>query len=154
MKIVVWNYRGLGTPQAIPELPLLVRQHSLDVMFLCERKLTRHEMERVKEKVWLSCGMAVDSIDRRGGLALLWKDDTQVTLSSYNDRMIDVKMNERDDRPSWWFTGFYGHPFVADRSVSWQLLKSLHENDDEAWLVGDDFNEILQGHEKKGGPPR
>ena len=117
MKIIIWNCHGLRTPWAIPALHLLIRQHDPYIMFLCETKLARHELEKVKGKLGFSCGVAVDSNDKRGGLGLIWRNDIQVTLQAYNNHMIDVRIQE-DDSTMWHFTGLYRHPSVAERTIS------------------------------------
>ncbi|XP_042939495.1 uncharacterized protein LOC122274525 [Carya illinoinensis] len=51
----------------------------------------------------------------------------------------------------WFFTGFYGHPDVRKRSMSWDLLNKLRPTNQGAWCVAGDFNEILIQAEKSGG---
>lgn len=47
-------------------------------------------------------------------------------------------------------TGFYGNPRVEDRRDLWQLLSRLGHWRCLSWLCGDDFNEILFAHKKRG----
>ena len=85
-----------------------------------------------------------------GGLSLLWTDEVELGIRSYNDFHIDamVKSGTRND---WWrFTGFYGHPVTQERHHSWQLLRRLNQGDHIPWLVAGDFNEILVTEEKEG----
>lgn len=51
----------------------------------------------------------------------------------------------------WRFTSFYGNLVSSSRCVFWDLLRRIYNNDDFAWVVGGDFNEILGNHEKIGG---
>ena len=99
MKIIVWNCHGLRTPHAILALHLLVRQHNSDIMFLCETKRVRHELEKVKRKMGFSSGIVVDSNDRRGGLGILSRNDIQVTLQSFNDHVVDVMIEDDGSNP-------------------------------------------------------
>ena len=55
---------------------------------------------------------------------------------------------------AWRFTGFYGTPETHRRSISWNLLRNLHNQFSLPWLCGGDFNELVKSHEKKGGRPR
>ena len=48
----------------------------------------------------------------------------------------------------------YGFPKPEDHHLTWELLRSLAQNDGVPWLIGGDFNEILWSHEKFGGPIR
>ncbi|KAK3230319.1 hypothetical protein Dsin_002200 [Dipteronia sinensis] len=49
------------------------------------------------------------------------------------------------------FKGFYGHPEVQMRHLSWTLLKRLQGLSDLPWLYIGDFNEILYNFENEGG---
>jgi hypothetical protein len=51
---------------------------------------------------------------------------------------------------AWRFTGFYGSPTVAGKSVAWDLLRVLRGHHNLPWICGGDFNELLQGEEKWG----
>lgn len=55
---------------------------------------------------------------------------------------------------NWQFTGFYGNPATEQRKFLWQLMRRIAEMQKQKktpWLVGGDFNEILQDSEKQGG---
>lgn len=47
-------------------------------------------------------------------------------------------------------TRIYGNPEVSPRIETWILLKSLRQNEDYAWMVFKDFNEVLKVLEKWG----
>ncbi|KAL7129244.1 hypothetical protein ABFS83_13G052300 [Erythranthe nasuta] len=61
---------------------------------------------------------------------------------------------ENTSSTKWRFTGIYGCPDSNRRSVTWQLLRSLQSQSYLPWLVGGDFNEILDNSEKQGGAVR
>lgn len=63
-------------------------------------------------------------------------------------------VEDKEKGVKWRFTGFYGSPYVQDRSDSWVVLKKLTVGEAIPWLVCGDFNEIMYGFEKKGGLPR
>ncbi|MBA0548825.1 hypothetical protein Golob_019897, partial [Gossypium lobatum] len=48
-------------------------------------------------------------------------------------------------------TGFYENPDKRRRSASWDLLRQLNHDQSIPWVVLDDFNEIANSFEKKGG---
>ncbi|XP_074265127.1 uncharacterized protein LOC141587551 [Silene latifolia] len=62
---------------------------------------------------------------------------------------MDFLVHEEDKE--WRVTGFYGWPTVADRHLSWELLKVLEKQSTLPWLCIGDFNEILYSTEMKGG---
>ncbi|MBA0633781.1 hypothetical protein Godav_029252 [Gossypium davidsonii] len=88
------------------------------------------------------------------GLCLAWKGDTRISLQSYSRNHIDIMVKEGNDKAEWRFTGFYGTPYVNNRSATWNLLKKLGQDRSHPWLVSSDFNEIMYSYEKCGGVPR
>ncbi|XP_073014526.1 uncharacterized protein [Primulina eburnea] len=68
-----------------------------------------------------------------------------------------VKSGDEESEQEWRFTGFYGHPEVAMRHSSWELLhrlKDMTEFREMPWIVGGDFNEICCDSENLGGNRR
>ena len=66
-------------------------------------------MERLRNKWQFENCLSIDSLGRRGGLALLWTANINVEINSYSSSHIDAKvMGDLDDQV-WRFTGFYGH---------------------------------------------
>lgn len=61
---------------------------------------------------------------------------------------------EGDDGFQWRFTGIYGESRNEDKNNTWKTLHYLKEQFEMPWLCSGDFNEILFGCEKEGGPPR
>lgn len=72
-------------------------------------------------------------------------------LKSFSEWHIDVEIKEKDVADMWRFTGFYGSLMENQRHESWNILRQLKGNNTLAWLVLDDFNEILYSFEKKKG---
>ena len=58
---------------------------------------------------------------------MLWKQDLEVELLSYNSNIIDVKVTREEGGMALRFSRFYGYPNVVDRERSWQYLKGLHQ---------------------------
>ena len=80
----------------------------------------------------------VDSRGHKGGLALFWKKDTNVSLIRYNDHCIDVRLNLGG--AVWHFTGYYGHANRLERTQSWALIRALATKSGLPWLLMGDFN--------------
>lgn len=114
MKILVWNCRGLGNPQAVPASRLLVRQEKPELVCLKETKSSVGEVEFVKWKLGFRHCLGVVADERRGGLGLMWDDEMKVDIKVYN-------LNVKEDQ--WHFTLFYGDPVTSNRSCTWQILK-------------------------------
>lgn len=68
MKIICWNYHGLGTPREVRALQRLVRKISPHLIFLQDERLRNKEMEKIKTSLNFH-GML--SVDCSGHLVIL-----------------------------------------------------------------------------------
>lgn len=150
MTILAWNCRGLGNGPSVRGLLDLRKQVDPDILFLCETKLDKGRMEKLKLKLGMGNMMVRDCEGKSGGLALLWKKQVNWELHNYSKYHIDVKVVEKDGF-RWRFTGIYGEPVSDKKKITWKLFRILNQQLKLPWLCADDFNEIMYCHEKKGG---
>ena len=73
MNLLCWNFRRLGNQSAIDVFSHLVREKAPKMLFLMEMKRSMEEMQQIQADLPYHCMLVVPSIQRRGGLALLWK---------------------------------------------------------------------------------
>ena len=118
-----------------------------------ETKQSVEEMRRIQADLPYCCMLAIPSEQRRGGLALLWKEDVKLHIQTYSPNHIEALILNGLD-PSWRLTDFYGWPEEQKKRESSQLLKHLHTRFSVPWLCCGDFNEILQSLEKQGRLPK
>lgn len=162
MNVLCWNCQGSGNPGTVNALKGLVALNHPTILFLCETRRLTSEVDWLRREIGFECAFAVDceitrgdhGNGRRGGLALLWRDDCKVVLKSYSDHHIDVIIGEFPAPDSWRFTGIYGWPNAEDHMCTWDLIRSLHSLFDLPGLLGGDSNEILLATEKEGGNER
>lgn len=164
MNVLCWNCQGLGNPWTVQGLKGLISLNFPTFIFLCETRCTVAEMTKVRQNIgWRNCFSVSfklvtkkgdKGVSRSGGIAMLWADDVPISLHSYSDNHIDVLVGEVNDPKRWRFTGIYGFPRVEDRHRTWALIRALSLRCSLPWLLGGDFNEVLAGSEKDGGPPR
>ncbi|XP_074318903.1 uncharacterized protein LOC141655738 [Silene latifolia] len=152
MNLLSLNCRGLGNPDAVGGLRNLIRREAPIVLFLCETKLSGSEWCNISRSLDGYESLAVDSVGRSGGLALLWQKGVHCRLRSMSVHYMDVELEIGEVK--WRFTGFYGWSAVQDRHLSWQQLRLLAAADSGPWLCMGDFNEILFATEMKGGGER
>jgi hypothetical protein len=148
MNPLAWNCRGLGNPRAVRTFRDLQKMKAPKVLFLSETKLNVEEMEWIRVGLKYDSAFVVPSKGRSGGLALLWDEDVDLSITSYTRFHVDAQIKSQEGL--WRFTGFYGHPETAKRKGSWALLKYLKEISPLPWVCMGDFNEILSGDEKAG----
>lgn len=84
MRIMSWNWRGLGNLRTVQELCRLIKQKKPAMVFLMETKLRKIKMENVRCKLGYLNMFVVDRVGRSGGLALLWSDDILVTIQNFS----------------------------------------------------------------------
>jgi exonuclease III len=96
MKIVGFNYRGLGNDPAVQDLLDLKRAEDPDVLFLCETKLDDKEMERFRWLLGLPNMTVKKAEGRSRGVAMFWKREVDVSLRSFGRRHIDVDIKGDD----------------------------------------------------------
>ncbi|KAL9436888.1 hypothetical protein AB3S75_022853 [Citrus x aurantiifolia] len=153
MKILSWNIRGLGNPRMYLALKKILQVHSPHLVFLCETKLKTMRMNEVSRKLNYENCFAVSSIGKGGGLALLWKSETNVQINSFNQHHIDAEIVMENGKLIR-CTGVYGHPDMRQRKHTWTLLRRLSGFSSTSWSCFGDFNEILHPFEKSGGNER
>ncbi|KMS97072.1 hypothetical protein BVRB_7g179330 [Beta vulgaris subsp. vulgaris] len=89
---------------------------------------------------------------RAGGLALLWSEEVDISLKNMGDHCIDVTVQE-EGGVLWRFTGIYGWSESSQKVKTWEMMRELGENNNLAWLLVGDFNEVLYETEKNSRNP-
>ena len=95
------------------------------LVFLEETKANQNRIKGLQRKLELTQGIMVPYDGRSEGLAMLWKEGVAVHFKSYSNSHIDVVVCKGNGAQPWWATGFYRHPDVGMRHISWNLLESL-----------------------------
>jgi len=123
------------------------------MLFLMEMKRLVEEMQQIQADLPYRYMLVVPSIQRKGGLALLWNEEVDLHIQTYSLNPIDAFIFNNSN-PPWRLTGFYGWLEEQWRKESCQLLKHLHTRFSIPWLCCSDFNEILHSFEKQGRLPK
>lgn len=99
----------MGNARTVRALGDLLKSQKLDFVFLSETFALGSKVEELGVKFGFSSSYVVDRVGRGGGLAILWKQyvDCSVTKSSLNH--IDVYISENNGQV-WRLTCFYGFP--------------------------------------------
>ncbi|XP_042954578.1 uncharacterized protein LOC122290989 [Carya illinoinensis] len=150
MKIISWNYRGLGNPRTVQILRLLVKEKLPDVVFIMETKLNYVRSNRIAKSLNFEGCCVSEAVGRSGGLILMWKQKDLLELVNFSRYHFNVMVKDGFSSFSWLLTCFYGHPNASLRKYTWSLLSSFKPGE-EGWVVIGDFNEILYNNEKAGG---
>lgn len=111
-------------------------------------------MEEIRRKLRIEGMIVVDcegeGRKRKGGLALLWKHEMNITLTSMSTNHIDVIVAD-EHKGDWRFTGIYGFIEEENKVKTGALLQALARTSVMPWLCGGDFNLMMVSSEKRGG---
>ncbi|KAK9674044.1 hypothetical protein RND81_12G207200 [Saponaria officinalis] len=154
MNLLSYNCQGLGDDPTVVSLKKLLAKEHFDVAVLVETKLSKLEMEGVVGRLRDFEGVYGDSVGRKAGVAIIWRQGVDVTFISSSAHHVDVEITGLFSEVRWRLTGFYGWEDNEEKHLSWQLLRDLKGLSALPWLVIGDFNQILYKREKKGGAPR
>ncbi|XP_052886915.1 uncharacterized protein LOC128295389 [Gossypium arboreum] len=94
--------------------------------------------------------LAVNAEGKSGGLVMMWKESKKVEIQTYSSNHIDALVHMKNESPIR-FTGFYGNADPNRRQTSWNMLKRVGQTVTGKWIIGGDFNAILDEAEKEGG---
>ncbi|KAG8640094.1 hypothetical protein MANES_13G023901v8 [Manihot esculenta] len=122
-------------------------------IFLIETFCLSSKISKIKTCLDYDDFVAVDCIGYNGGLALLWRSVSHISVLNLFSHCIDVEISI-DGIGSWRLTGFYGQPNHLRRNETWNLLRNLRDCSPLPWVCLGDFNDLLAIHEKRGGRPQ
>lgn len=128
----------------------LVRKYSPEILFLSETKSNKTEIRRAQDKLRFDHSVCVEATGRAGGLALFWMNEASVNINLMNEHIIDFHVRN-DNMSSWRMSGVYGWSESSQKFRTWDLINQVGTNNDQPWVLGGDFNEILLDSDKRGG---
>ncbi|KAH0972690.1 hypothetical protein GBA52_024846 [Prunus armeniaca] len=89
MIIICWNVRGAACTKFRPTVMELICNHHVDILFLCEPRISRKKVANTMKSLGFPCNEIVDSISFFGGLWLLWKDtNVNIEIIGTTDQSI------------------------------------------------------------------
>ena len=153
MSCLSWNCRELGNPCTVHELASLVRVKDPSAVFLMETWSNEEQLELLRCRLHFNNKLVVPSNNKGGGLALFWKNNLNLSISSYSCSHIDSVINPGTDN-AWRLSFIYGEPVTHKRMATWNLLRRLHNQHSLPWCCLGDFNEIIKNEEMQGRRPR
>jgi hypothetical protein len=100
----------------------MVKEKKPALVFLMETKLRKKKLEEIHYKIGYYGLFVVDCIGRSGGLALLWSSEMSMEIQNYSQHYINAVIKAPINDVPWKLTGFYGHPVLTKRHITWNLL--------------------------------
>ena len=147
-----WNCQGIGSDLIVRRLREFQTKNSPDIMFLMETKRQDEDVFWMYRGTDFSNHFTVPPVGLSGGLALSWKDNVHVEILAASANVIDTEITHNDK--SFFVSYIYGVPQREHRAKFWEELSTIGAQRKEAWLLTEDFNDLLDNTEKVGGPLR
>ncbi|XP_072071864.1 uncharacterized protein [Arachis hypogaea] len=150
MKTLAWNCRSLGRPLIIHNLKEICQSHSLEIVSISETK----NQSRVVAAKLRSCGYNnFHIINPNGvarGLALAWKDCTDVHVLSANEFFIAASVNDPSRNEVWGLLGVHLSYSDSSRASQFADISTIIQQFRSKVVVMGDFNAITSQSEKEG----
>ncbi|XP_048502962.1 uncharacterized protein LOC125498737 [Beta vulgaris subsp. vulgaris] len=90
-------------------------------------------------------------ISLRGRIWLLWDSSRMdVNIARASNQFIHVEVSHRSSGKKFWFTAIYGVNDAAGRQQLWRDLVDIKRGIQSAWIIGGDFNNVLNFDERIG----
>ncbi|CAL9019363.1 unnamed protein product [Prunus brigantina] len=140
MDIVCWNVRGAACTKFRANVMELIHTHRMDILFLCEPRISGQKAMNMVKSLGFSCFEVVDPVGFSGGLWLLWHGDrVKVEVLGTMDQAITACVSWPGQVP-WMLTVIYAKPCNCKREKLWNqaLLAKIgwriHNNDQGLWV--------------------
>ena len=128
----------------------MVNDKKSNLVFLMETKLQQRKMESVCLKLDLTNMFVVECVRKSSSVALFSDSVCDVKIQNFSHLHINVVIHSPGIDVPWKFSSFYGHPEIAKRHESGELLQHLEQFLPEPWVCVVDFNEVVTMEEKQG----
>ncbi|XP_021829150.1 uncharacterized protein LOC110769479 [Prunus avium] len=148
-----WNARGAVCTKFKNTVMNLIHNHHVDLLFICEPRISGTKAASVVKSLGFSCSEVVDAVGFSGGLWLLWNENKfKVDIIGTHEQAISACITWPGQTP-WVFTAVYAKPCSIKRATLWEYLSFVADCHNMPWLLAGDFNEMLQLEVKLGGGP-
>ncbi|XP_060200616.1 uncharacterized protein LOC132628879 [Lycium barbarum] len=144
---LIWNIRSVNTQQAFERVVMLHRQKKFNFIALMEP--FQHIRHIEMYKLWVGMKIAWHNIN--GKIWLFIEEGYQVELQLDTDQLLSMKLTCLDGGQEITISMIYASTDRATRMTLWNDLYHISCNINSPWLVGGDFNVIVDKCEKFGG---
>ncbi|XP_021823964.1 uncharacterized protein LOC110765197 [Prunus avium] len=151
MDLVCWNVRGAACTSFRNNVVELIRTHHLDLLFICEPRISGKKALDMAKSLGFSSYEIVDPVGFSGGLWLLWNDNKiNIQILGTTDQAITSCVSWHGQAP-WILTTIYAKPCASKRAMLWDYLNFVASCHQLPWILAGDFNEMLFMEDKLGG---
>jgi hypothetical protein len=119
------------------------------MLCIVETQLQKGRVEGLARTLGFDRSFAVNSLGRKGGIVIFWKNEIKIVILPYSQYHLDAIVSSVDMQP-WRLTCVYGEARTNERYKTWDMLKFVKSTSALPWLCIRDFNEVLHRSEHDG----
>lgn len=149
MKALIWNIRSVKSQKAFQRVQMLHNFHKFAFVAILEPFQHVRTINRYKHR--LKTPSAFNNLN--GKIWVFTNHGFEATVVSNTDQQITLKVQNQSSVCSFFVSPVYAKCDREQRIDLWGEIYSLASAMNCPWLVGGDFNVVLNGKEKIGGLP-
>ena len=154
MKVISWNYRGLGSKMKEEAMKTLIMTENPDIMLVQETKLEENLFHQNNKSYQNKGGTKVVSArGESGGLGTLWNASKfNMVAEKKNVHWLFTKFQHQDSKEVFSIFNVYVPVNAGENKSCWDSLRSLADEEVlENIIIAGDLNISLSQSEKRGG---
>lgn len=148
MSVLIWNLRGIGNPQSLQYLKILIHQHKPVILAILEPKQDGNKVSSIARKMGFpNC---YHGNPDNPYIWLFWSSAVEVSIQSITSQSVTIDMAIRNSFAGT-MTFVYARCTSIERVELWDHLVNISQAVQSPGMLGGDFNTILSLEEKRGG---
>jgi len=148
-KIIFWNIRSIRTQKSFERLVDLHKRHQYSYIALLEPFHSPSELEAYRRKL----GLPNARVNYSSKIWVFWEDDWVEKGSTDSIQQLTMQIQLRDMDDCFRVTAVYARCRALERLELWEDLEHIVAQPSSPWLVGGNFNTIVDELVKLGGLP-
>ena len=146
MRIVYWNYRGLGNPEKVEAVKYLMKMEPTNILLLQETKIEGDALLEINKNKWQkNAGKAISARGYSGGIATPWKEDQFKLVSSSNTQHWSfTKLKHIESKLIFALFNVYVPVLYSEKKECWKTLNEFLElHSPNNIIIGGDLNLVM-----------
>ena len=154
----IWNIRGVNLAPKQKEIKNLIKENNLSLLAVLESQVCASKLDEKCDKIFGSWKWVANNRNKGNTTRIIvgWNSNWfDVNLIDLNDQVIHCKISFPSNNKYVFCSFVYAANKYIDRRVLWSSLK--HFKDfvcDDPWIIGGDFNVMLNLNESTVGSSR
>ncbi|XP_074265666.1 uncharacterized protein LOC141588110 [Silene latifolia] len=153
IKFGFWNVRGMNKGGKQVDVNNFLHNNNVGMFGLLETKIKTDNFHSIANKIFSDWSISTNNNFRSGGRVwMLWKSHMfDIQFLQYDAQFIHMHVVNKIDQMQFFQTIVYAFNGVGERESLWLNLKSIAQQINGPWIIGGDFNCVLQTNERLGG---